>query len=58
MKNRGGNTMKADFARWVKTYSCWQNLQLGKSMVVMDSVPPEQKKRLAQKRESGSKNLK
>lgn len=50
--------MKADFARQVKTYSCWENVQLGKSMVVIAFVPPEKKKVLAQRRESGSKNLK
>lgn len=33
--------MKAGFARQVKTYSCWEKLQLGKSMVVIAFVPPE-----------------
>jgi len=35
------SNMKAGFARQVKTYSCWENLQLGKSAVVIAFVPPE-----------------
>lgn len=50
--------MKADFAGQVKTYSCWDNLQLGKPMVVIAFVPPKQKKPVGSEKRIWLKELK